>query len=111
MAVPFRISKGVLNAMDPIPVPSGGKRPYHGSKQIKNQNQLEPGIKIKIHKPGENTIRAVVVCMYKECGVLKLDYQCSDGEKPCDGTLNLADYSVVRNEDLKWHPKNWIEKA
>jgi hypothetical protein len=107
----LRISREVISAMDPVPVAIEGKRPYHGKRQIKNQHQLNPGQKINIHGPDENIVKAMIICVYREGGILKLDYRYFDGNVVCDGTISLADYSVVRDREKEWNSKNWLEKA
>ncbi|KKT32508.1 MAG: hypothetical protein UX38_C0018G0005 [Microgenomates group bacterium GW2011_GWC1_46_16] len=86
-------------------------RPYFGKRQIRNLHQLTPNQKIIIHGPEESEIKARVICVYKENGHLKLDYQHCKGQEPQVGTIYLKDYSVIRCDDRNWEPLNWLEKA
>jgi len=72
---------------------------------------LTPNQKIIIHGPEESEIKARVICVYKENGHLKLDYQHCKGQEPQVGTIYLKDYSVIRCDDRNWEPLNWLEKA
>jgi hypothetical protein len=106
------ISGKMVDTMDPAPIPIWDKRPNFGKRQITKQDKnLAPGKKIIIHGPGEISIDATVISVYKESGDLKLDYEfCRDREDQV-GTVLLAEVSVIKDQDGNWNTERWLEKA
>jgi hypothetical protein len=106
------ISGKVVNKMDPAPIPIWDARPRFGKKQITKQDKnLAPGKMIIIHGPGEITIEATVISVYKENGDLKLDYEFYKDREDQVGTVLLAEVSVIKDRNGNWNTEKWLEKA
>jgi hypothetical protein len=106
------ISGKVVNKMDPAPIPIWDARPRFGKRQITKQDKnLAPGRKIVIHGPGEISIEATVISVYKENGDLKLDYKFYEDQELQVGTVLLAEVSVIKDQDGNWTTQRWLEKA
>jgi hypothetical protein len=106
------ISGKVVAKMDPAPIPVWDTRPRFGKKQITKQDKnIAPGRKIVIHGPGEITIEATVISVYKENGDLKLDYEFYKDREDQVGTVLLAEVSVIKDRNGNWNTEKWLEKA